>query len=89
MNTKNQSPQFEAVRLFIDFLANHPSDEEILKFSFPKKIENRVQELAIKNNAGTITADELVELREYERLDVYGGLLKTKIMQRQKQSVPA
>jgi len=81
---------FEAVQMFTDFLATHPSDEEILNFHFPEEIEKRVQELVSKNNAGTITSEEFLELQEYERLDTYGSLLKTKVMQRRKQAqVPA
>lgn len=86
MNTNNTIVQLEAIQIFTDFLASHPTDDEILNFTFPQKIEVRVQELVEKNSAGTITPDELVELKEYERLDTYSGLLKTKIKQRQKQS---
>lgn len=81
-----QSYKLEAIQIFTDFLANHPTDDKILNFTFPQKTEVRVQELVEKNSAGSITPDELVELKEYERLDTYGGLLKTKIKQRQKQS---
>ncbi|MFQ5636487.1 MAG: hypothetical protein ACE5IR_00650 [bacterium] len=79
---KDYVKQFEAVQLFIDFIAAHPSDKEILDFTFPKRIQDRIQELVIKNNAGAINQEELNELKEYERLDSYGGLLKTKIMQK-------
>jgi len=89
MNTKNKNSQFEAIRLFIDFLANHPTDEEIMKFTFPESIQDRIQELVTKNNAGEISENELIELREYERLDTYGRLLKTKIAAKQKTAVPA
>lgn len=51
-------------------------------FRFPEAIEARVQTLITRHNAGTITEAELRELEEYERLDTYGGLLKTRIMQR-------
>lgn len=78
--------RLDAMQIFTDFLASHPTDEEILNFRFPKEIEDRVQHLVTKNNAGTITADELRELEEYERLDTYGSLLKTKIMQRRRTS---
>lgn len=76
------SKRLEAVQIFIDFLAAHPSDEEILNFELPEKFQTRIQELIIKNNAGTITESELSELQEYERLDTYGSLLKTKIATR-------
>lgn len=78
--------RLDAIQLFTDFLASHPTDEEILDFRFSKEIEDRVQQLVTKNNAGTITPNELRELEEYERLDTYGGLLKTKIMQRRRAS---
>ncbi len=82
MRLKTTSKQLEAVQIFIDFLATHPSDEEILKFELPEKFQTRIQELITKNNAGTITERELRELQEYERLDTYGSLLKTKIATR-------
>ncbi|MBS1252063.1 MAG: hypothetical protein MAG451_01099 [Anaerolineales bacterium] len=73
--------RLDAIEVFTDFLASHPTDEEVLDFRFPLEIEARVQALVTKNNAGTITEGELRELEEYERLDTYGGLLKAKIMQ--------
>lgn len=87
MKTTSRNLQFEAVRLFIDLLANHPSDDEVLKFKFPQRIQDRIQELVIKNNAGEITESELEELKEYERIDTYGGLLKTKIAAKIKRDV--
>jgi len=74
--------QLDAMQIFTDFLVSHPTDEDILNFRFPEEIETRVQTLITKHNAGTITEAELRELEEYERLDTYGGLLKTRIMQR-------
>ncbi|MDP6116328.1 MAG: hypothetical protein QF437_27230 [Planctomycetota bacterium] len=71
--------EFEAIDLFTDFLAGHPTDSEILSFKLPERINRRVQELAIKNSAGEITEEELHELKEYERLDIYSGLLKSKV----------
>jgi hypothetical protein len=89
MKSENKNTRFEAIRLFIDFLANHPTDEDILKFTFPERIQDRIQKLVTKNNAGEISKSELDELLEYERLDTYGRLLKTKIAARQKISVTA
>ncbi|MFQ5866313.1 MAG: hypothetical protein ACE5IW_13915 [bacterium] len=90
MNKNNIITQIEAIQIFLDFIASRPTDDEILSFSFPKRIQDRIQELVTKNNAGTITTKELVELKEYERLDVYGRLLKTKIAMKRKQtSIPA
>lgn len=77
LNTKNTT--LEAIQIFVDFLAKHPDDEEILNFTFPKSIQNRIQKLVLKNNKGTINSEELNELKEYERLDMYSRLLKTKI----------
>ncbi|MFQ5750892.1 MAG: hypothetical protein ACE5HI_02755 [bacterium] len=82
----NSEVQFEAVEIFTNFLAGHPTDEEILNFKFPQQVQDRIQELVIKNNAGMIDENELIELREYERLDTYGRLLKTKIAMRQKEA---
>ena len=73
--------QFEAVQVFTDFLAGHPTDEDILAFRLPEAIDARVQRLASRSSAETITPDERRELEEYERLDSYAGLLKTKVMQ--------
>jgi len=75
--------QFEAVQVFTDFLASHPTDEDILAFQLPGEIDARVQHLVSKNSAGTMTPDERGELAEYERIDAYAGLLKTKVMQGQ------
>ncbi len=73
--------QFEAVQLFTDFLASHPTDEDILSFHLPDKMNARAQHLVSRSSAGTLTPDERGELAEYERLDAYAGLLKTKVMQ--------
>jgi len=78
--------EFEAIEHFTGFLANHPSDEEILAFRLPEEIDRRVQDLVSRNSAGTITCEEIQELQEYERLDSYVGLLKTKVMQCQKKT---
>jgi hypothetical protein len=70
---------FEAIDIFTDFIASHPSQCEILTFQLPEKFNCRVQELAIRNSTGEISEGEFHELKEYERLDVYVGLLKSKV----------
>ena len=68
--------QFEAVQLFTDFLASHPTDDDILSFRLPDRVDARVQHLVARSSAGILTPDEQGELAEYERLDAYAGLLK-------------
>lgn len=52
--------------------------EELLQWRFPDVDQQRMSELAGKARAGTLSADEQVEIAAYERISSFLGLVKSK-----------
>lgn len=59
-----------------DFLASTPSPEEILAYSPPTELQERLAALLERNRQGEISRDEERELDEFLRLDRFFGKLK-------------
>jgi hypothetical protein len=58
-----------------------PIDPEgILAFRLPRKLQQRVSKLAARNNAGTLTADEQLELQKILALEATMRALKAKAL---------
>jgi hypothetical protein len=66
----------------LEFLSGAPSPDEIVAFRPSAAMQTRVSELLDKNQAGTLSADEVVELDEYERLNHFMRLLKARTRQK-------
>lgn len=52
--------------------------EEILQWGFPDADRRRMSELAAKARAGTLSANEQVEVAAYERISSFLGVVKSK-----------
>lgn len=62
----------------IDFLANGPSPEEIIAFRPSEKSVVRVQELLEKNENGSLSPTEKIELDRYEEINYLMTLVKAR-----------
>ncbi len=61
-----------------DFLAMHPTDEEIIAYRLPDDIQERAHELLDRNSQDALTPDEREEMYDIMRVDDMMSLLKTK-----------
>ncbi len=61
-----------------EFIARHPSDEEILNFHASEAVQSRVSELLEKNRSVGLTDDEEREMDEYEYIEHLVIMLKAK-----------
>lgn len=65
----------------IDFLVTKASPEEILTYKATDTEQERADELAEKNKAGTLTRDEQEELRQMLELDAFVAALKARALE--------
>lgn len=61
-----------------EFLASHPSDEEILAYHASELVQSRVSDLLARNRTNGLTTDESREMDEYEFLEHLVAMLKAK-----------
>ncbi len=66
----------------IEFLASGPSSREILNLKPSQAANERVSELLDKNNSGTLTRKESVELDFYQELNHLMTLIKLRVRQK-------
>ncbi len=62
----------------LSYLIDKATPEEILAYTIPSAVADRAVELMEKNNEGTLTAEEVVELDEMRQVDKLIGLLKAR-----------
>ena len=62
----------------LDYLIERATPEEILAFAASEEAEARAAELLEKNNAGTLTPEEQVELQQLLYVDRKVSVLKAK-----------
>lgn len=62
----------------LDYLVDRASPEEILAFTASEKAEERAAYLLDNNNAGTLTAEEAIELQQMLYFDSKISVLKAR-----------
>ena len=62
----------------LDFLASAPTQEAIIAFRPSERLQARASELLDKNRAGKLTAEEQVELDEFQRMNHFMTMLKAR-----------
>jgi hypothetical protein len=62
----------------LDYLAEKAAPEEILAFKASEKAQERAEYLLDKNNAGTLTPEEYVELQQMLYFDGRVSVLKAR-----------
>ena len=68
-------------QMYDDVLEAMPIDPDgILAFRLPPKLQQRASRLAIRNNAGTLTAEEQLELQKFLALEATVRALKAKAL---------
>lgn len=67
--------------VFVDFLLEVATPEQILAFQLPEEEEQRGIALLEKNNAGTLTPQEAADLEEMRRLDSMISVLRAKALE--------
>lgn len=63
---------------FAEFLAGHPSDEEILAYHASETVQSRVSDLLERNRSVGLNPEEAREMDEYEFLEHLVVMLKAK-----------
>jgi hypothetical protein len=74
--------QFELVDEIAEFLANHPTDEEILAYRVPDRVQERASELLQFNRSRGLTDSESAEMDRFEMLEHFFIMLKAKTRMR-------
>jgi hypothetical protein len=64
-------------RYILDFLTSNPTPEQILEFRPTPEMQQRLQTLLKRSQAGELTQQEQAELDEYERIEHLMVMLKT------------
>ena len=59
----------QVYRYILDFLASQPTPEQIASLRSTPEMQHRLSHLLEQNAAGTIVAEKLQELDEYERTE--------------------
>lgn len=80
MATAELLPIYEEI---LDLLADTTDVDRLLAFRLSKKRQARLEELLQRNRDGLLTASELGELHEFERLEHLGRMLKARARQKQ------
>ena len=61
-----------------EFLADDPTDEELLAYKLPDNLQARVHHLLDLNGEGELNCEESLELDNYIRADDMFSLMKTR-----------
>jgi hypothetical protein len=67
----------QVYRYILDFLASQPTPEQVADFRPTAEMQDRLRYLVTCEHEGTLTADELQELNEYERIEHVMIMIKT------------
>ena len=66
---------------FLDYLVEKATPREILAFKVSEEAEERIGDLLERQNAGTLSAEEMIELEYMRRFDSLVSLLKAKALE--------
>lgn len=79
-----ETPAHDVFAVITEFLADDPSDEELLAFKLPDDLQKRVSHLLYLNRESELSCEQRHELDDSVYADNMISLLKTKTMLRQK-----
>lgn len=69
------------IEIYDEVLEAMPIDPDgILAFKLPRKLQQRVSKLVVRNNAGKLTVDEHLELQKFLALEATMRALKSKAL---------
>jgi hypothetical protein len=66
----------------LDFLASAPSPVQIIDYTPPEALQQRLGELLTKNRSGQLSESERIELDEFLRMNRFMSRLKIKARQK-------
>jgi hypothetical protein len=75
----------KALDSFVDFVLSQPGLEAMAAFRWPDEFSDELGELLEKNNAGTISKEEMEELQMISTLNHLGRMLSAKAKLKLKQ----
>lgn len=78
MNTVTIPPIYAE---FVEYLAQRATPEEIIEFRVSQQAQQRAETLIYKNNAGTLTPDEEVELQHMFQFDQMVSAIKARALE--------
>ena len=73
-----ETPVRDVFAVITDFLADDPTDEELLAYKLPDDLQKRVSHLLYLNREAELTCEQRHELDDYVRADHMISRLKTK-----------
>ena len=77
-------PVRDVFAVITDFLADDPTDEELLAYKLPQDLQKRLSHLLYLNRESELTCEQRHELDDYIRADQMISLMKTKTKLRQR-----
>ena len=78
-----ETPARDVFAVIADFLADDPTDEELLAYKMPDDLQKRLSHLLYLNRESELTCEQRHELDDLVSADNMISLLKTKIRMRQ------
>ena len=79
-----QESQRDVFAVITEFLAEDPTDEELLAYKLPDDLQKRVSHLLYLNRESELTCEQRHELDDYVRADHMISRMKTKTKLRQR-----
>ena len=79
-----QERQRDVFAVITEFLAEDPTDEELLAYKLPDDLQKRVSHLLYLNRESELTCEQRHELDDYVRADHMISRMKTKTKLRQR-----
>lgn len=79
-----ETPARDVFAVITDFLAEDPTDDDLLAYKLPDDLQERVSHLLYLNRESELTCEERHELDDFVYADNMISLLKTKFRLRQK-----
>jgi len=84
-----ETPALNVLVEVASFLANEPTDKQLLEYRFPDKMQERIDFLLDHNGEGELTCDERRELEDYVRANRFMAMLKVRRERRLKGLEPS
>lgn len=71
-----ETPALNVLVEVASFLANEPTDKQLLEYKFPDEMQERIHYLLDRNGEGEMSSDERRELEDYVRANRFMAMLK-------------
>ncbi len=73
-----ETPALNVLVEVASFLANEPTDKQLLEYKFSDEMQERIDYLLDRNGGGELTCDERRELEDYVRANRFMAMLKVR-----------